>query len=94
MNKVFGPFLVHFPNFWDKKVIQENPTLSHTTLAPYKNLEKTNDAIPRKRLDRRTDGRTDRPYFIAHFRLLPGVQKRLCSFKYENSSSHSIKKQG
>ena len=59
MNKFFGPFLVHFPNFWDKKIIQENPTLSHTTLAPYKNLEKTNDAIPRKRLDRRTDGRTD-----------------------------------
>ena len=58
MNKFFGPFLVHFPNFWDKKIIQENPTVTHNS-STIKNLEKTNDAIPRKRRDRKTDGRTD-----------------------------------
>ena len=74
---VFGPFLVHFTNFGDKKSFLENPALSHTTsyqfLAPYQNLEKTNNIILRERPDRRTD----RPYFIGPFRLMPGVQKRV-----------------
>ena len=48
---------------------------SHRFLAPCQNLEKTTDAIPRKRPDRRKDGRTDRPYFIGPFRLLPEVQQ-------------------
>ena len=62
--------------------------LSHTTLyeflAPCQISEKTNDTIPRKHLDRRTDGRTegqkdgrtDRPYFIGCFWLPPGVQQK------------------
>ena len=58
-NPVFGPFLVHFPNFEGKKNFSENLALSHTTsygfLAPCQNLEKTNDRIPRKYPDRRTD---------------------------------------
>ena len=71
----FGPFS---PNFGAKKFFLENLTLSRTTsyglLAPCQNLEKANGTIQRKRLDRRKDRRTDRPYFIGPFRLLPGVQ--------------------
>ena len=77
-NKLKKPFLVHFgpflPIFGQKKIFLENLALSRTTsyafLAPCQISEKTNDTIPRKRLNRRTDGRTDRP-----FQLLPGVQK-------------------
>ena len=47
--------------FGANKFFPENPALSRTTsygfLAPCQNSEKTNDTIPRKRLD----GRTDRP---------------------------------
>ena len=77
----FQPLLAYFPNFAARKIFLENPALSRTTsygfLASCQNLEKTNDTIPRKRPDRRTDGRTDRPYFIGPFRLPPGVQKSL-----------------
>ena len=60
-------FLAHlwhiFPIFGAKKVFLENPPLSRTTsygfLTPCQNLEKVNDAIQRKRLDRRKDKRTD-----------------------------------
>ena len=72
-----------FPIFGAKKIFLENPALSHTTsygfLASCQNLEKVNDTIQRKRTDRlkdrRTDGKTDRPYFIGPFRIPPGVQK-------------------
>ena len=74
---------VHFwpisPIFGAKNFFLVNPALSRTNsngfLASCQNLEKTNDTIPRKRPDRRKDGRTDRPYFIGPFRLTPGVQK-------------------
>ena len=74
-NLVFGPILVHFPKYWGKKIIFQNlsGTTSYGFLAPYQNSEKTNDTIPRKGPDRRTD----RPYFIEPFRLSPGVQKGL-----------------
>ena len=53
-------FLAHFLNFGSKKKFLENPALSCTTsyglLAPCQNLEKTNDTIPQKHLDRRKDG--------------------------------------
>ena len=77
-----------FPILGAKKIFPENPALSHTTsngiLVPCQNLEKIDDTIPRKRPDRRKDGRkhgttdrrTGRPYFIGPFRLPPGVQKR------------------
>ena len=60
----FWPILGCFSQFWvKKKIFPENPALSHTTsyefLAPCQTSEKTKDAIPRKCLDRRTDGRTD-----------------------------------
>ena len=60
---VFGcTFLVHFANFWGKTFFLKNPALSRTTsygfLVPCQNLEKNNNAIPRKRPDRRKDGRT------------------------------------
>ena len=63
-NKLKKPcFWSIFSQFWVKKMSPENPALSHTTsyefLAPCQILEKTNDTIPRKRLDRRTDGRTE-----------------------------------
>ena len=49
-----------FPIFGTKKIFLENPALSHTTsygfLAPSQNLEKLNDTIQRKRLDRWKDG--------------------------------------
>ena len=54
-------FLANFPNFWGKKFFLENPALSCTTgfLVSCQNLEKTNDTIPRKRLDRRAEGQKD-----------------------------------
>ena len=58
-----------FPIFGAKKIFLENPALSHTTsygfLAPCQNLDKVNDIIQRKRLDRRKnvegrmEGQTD-----------------------------------
>ena len=67
-NPVFGLF-------WTKKNFPENPALSRTTSCDFLALcqisEKTNDAIPRKRLNRRMD----RPYFIGPFPPPPGVQK-------------------
>ena len=59
-------FLAHFCLIFQfsgqKKFFLENPALSRTTsrgfLAPCQNLEKTNDTIVRKRLDRRKDRQT------------------------------------
>ena len=77
-NPAFGPFLVHFPNFGGKFFLPENLTLSRTASygfpKPCPNLQKTNDRILRKCLERKTDGRMDRPHFIGPFRLPPGVQ--------------------
>ena len=51
-----------FTIFGAKKFFPENPTPSHTTscefLAPCQNLDKINDAIPRKCLDRQKDRQT------------------------------------
>ena len=56
----FGPI---FPILGTKKIFLKNQALSRTTthgiLAPCQISEKTNDTIPRKRLDRRIDGRVD-----------------------------------
>ena len=53
-----------FPIFGATKIFLENLALSHTTsfgfLAPCQNLEKANDIIQRKCLDKRKDGRTNR----------------------------------
>ena len=77
----FQPIFSPFSQFWRQKKFSDNPALSSTTsygfLAPCQNLEKTDDAIPRKHPDGRTDGRKDRPYFIGHFRLPPGVHKAI-----------------
>ena len=55
-----------FPIFVAKKIFPENLALSrktsHEILAPCQISQKTN-IIPRKWLDRRKDGRTDRPLF-------------------------------
>ena len=72
-NKLKKPCFWHilgpFSQFWgQKKIFLENPALSCTTsdgfLAPCQNLEKVNDTILRKRLDRwkdrQKDGRKDR----------------------------------
>ena len=49
---IFGPFSQFLGQ---KKIFPKNPALSHTNsyrfVAPYQNLEKTNDTIPRKRPD-------------------------------------------
>ena len=56
----FWPILGPFSQFWGK-VFPENPALSRTISyefpAPGQISEKTKDTIPRKRLNRRTDGR-------------------------------------
>ena len=70
---ILAHFWHFFPILEQKKIFPENPARSHTThkfLAPCQISDKTNDTIPRKHLD----GRTDRPYFIGPFWLLPGVQ--------------------
>ena len=75
----FGPYLrnKNFPKYGicagtqQKCFHYRTCTTSYGFLALCQNSEKTNDTIPRKRLDRRTD----RPYFIGPFRLPPGVQK-------------------
>ena len=59
-------FLTHFwsilPIFGAKTFFPENPALSSTTsygfLAPYQNLEKNNDNIPRKQMEGWKDGQT------------------------------------
>ena len=53
-NPVFGLFLVHFPNFGGKIFFPENLAL-YGFLPQCQNLEKTNDAILRKCLDRWKD---------------------------------------
>ena len=72
-------FLAHFPKFWGKTIFLENQALSCTTsngfLELCQNLEKVNDTIQQKCPDRQMGGRTDRPYFIGLFWLLPGFQK-------------------
>ena len=76
-----GQLWALFPNFEAKKIFPRNPAWSCSTLyeflAPCQISENTNDTISWKCLDRRTDWRTVRPYFIGPFRLLPGVQKIL-----------------
>ena len=72
-----------WPIFGAKKIFLESLALSRTTsygfLAPCQNFEKVNHTIQRKHPDRYNEGRNDRsmdrPYFIGHFWLLPGVQK-------------------
>ena len=55
--------MAHFPHFWGKKNFLENAALSCTSsygfLAPCQNLEKVNDTIQRKCLDRWTEGQTE-----------------------------------
>ena len=80
-------FLDHFwsifPILEVQNIFPENPALSRTSsygfLGPCQNLQKTNETIPRKRLDKQkdrgTDGRTDRLCFIGPLRLPPGIQQ-------------------
>ena len=68
---IFGPF----SKFWGQnKKFLENPAMSSLTfygfLATCQNLEKTNDAILKKRPDRRKDGRKDG----GPIQVLSGVQ--------------------
>ena len=73
----FAHFWPIFPILGAKKFFPEYPALPRTTshgiLAPCQISEKANDAIPRKRLEKWTNGKTDRPYFIGSFRLPPWV---------------------
>ena len=72
-------FLAHFwsifPILVAKIFFLENLALPHTTshqfLAPYQNLEKTNDAIPRKCPDRWKDERKDGQTLL--YRTLPAT---------------------
>ena len=82
---VFGPFWAHFPNFWGKKIIPENPALSCTTshgiLPTCQNLEKINDTVPRKclgrwRMDWSTDRRKDTLFYRTLMPTARGPKKR------------------
>ena len=72
-------FLAHFWFIFTvlgvKKFFSPNyGSVTHNFLAQCQSLEKNNDAIPRKcRMedDRHKDGKTDIPYFIGPFQLLP-----------------------
>ena len=56
---MFGPFSQFLGQFFPPKCPAMLRTISHGFLAPCQNLEKTNDAVLRKRLDRRQDRRMD-----------------------------------
>ena len=89
----FWPILGPFSQFWGEKIFLENPALSCTTsygfLAPCENLEKVNNVIQRKHLDRQKDGRTDRPYLIGPFQLPLGVQ-HYCKGKTYSTKTRCI----
>ena len=77
---IFGPLA----QILGKKIFfPENPDLSHITyirvIAPCKNSEKTNAKISRKRLVRRTDRKTDRPYFVLTLPATAGGPKIVSS---------------
>ena len=73
-NPIFGPF----SQFLVQKQFSKKPGFVTHNFIRVSNtmtkLEKNIDLIPRKHPDKQ-DGRTDRPYFIGHFWLLPGVQQ-------------------
>ena len=96
-NKLKKPcFWPIFPILGAKKIfLALSHTISYRFLAPCQNLEKVNDTIQRKRLDRRKDGRTDRQTLF--YRTLPataGGPKNVLIVLYEitatilMSSSH------
>ena len=66
-NPCFWPIFPIFRTFFFSQKIQ----FCHAQLHTMPKFRKNNDPIPRKRLDRRTDGRTNRLYFIGPFRLPP-----------------------
>ena len=73
-NKFKKPFFLPiFPIFGAKKILLKNLALSHTTsygfLTPCQNLEKVNDTIQRKCLDRRKDRET------LYYRTLPATAR-------------------
>ena len=81
-----------FPTFLgEKNLSQENLNMSCTTsfrfLAPCQTLQKTDNTIPRKYLDKqkdgRTDGRMDRTHFIGPFQPPLGVEKNLNTFYHK-----------
>ena len=81
-NPVLASFLANFPYFGGKKNFSWKIWLSRTTsygfLAPCKNLEKVNDTIQRKYLDRRKDGQT------LFYRTLPATARGLKRDKHAN----------
>ena len=64
-----------FPKKGFFTILALSHTISYGFLALCQNLEKTNDWVPRKPLERQKDRRMDRNYFIGHFWLLLVVRK-------------------
>ena len=96
-------FLTHFwpifPIFGAENFFLENPAVSRTILhgflASCLNLEKTNDTIPRKCLDRRKDGRKDgQTLFYRTLLTTARVPKKgtflVPFFKFLNKHLHQI----
>ena len=75
----FWPFFGPFSQFWGQKKMFGKICLCHAQLHMdfqhhAKIYKKTKDRIPRKCLNRKTDGRKDKLYFIGPFRVPPGAQ--------------------
>ena len=93
-----GPFLVHLPNFWGKKIfLPENPALpcttSHGFLALCQNIEKINDTIPRKRPDRRKIERRDRQTLFYRISATAGGRNRIVSIEWRVQNEPITKKE-
>ena len=76
-------FLTHFPKFLGKIFFPENPALSRTTsygfLASCQISEKTNDTVPRKRLDRTEERKDGQTLFYRTLQATTGVPKTPCN---------------
>ena len=75
-----NPFMAHFPNFGDKKFCSgKSSSVMHNFIWVSSIMPKFRKNMIQFQenawTDGRTDGRTDRPYFIGPFWLMPVVQK-------------------
>ena len=91
--------MVHFANFWGRffffNKIRIYHAQLHVFLAPFQNLEKTDDTIPRKRQDRRKDGKRDgQTLFYRTFAVTIGGFKnkfnpiRVCALQKQMKCRH------
>ena len=73
-------FLTIIGNFCQWRFFPKNPAVTHNYIwAPNTMLSFRKKLMSQSRenlwTDGRMDGKTDKPYFIGHFRLRPGIQQ-------------------